>query len=71
MPPQDKKHETAAPGSLPTDQISTKRVLPTWEPILSVNANFPNIQLNNWLSNSEVLVGRRMLWPLPEEGRGP
>src|SRR5216683_4757877 len=64
---QGKKHETAALSSLPTNQASTKRVLSTWEPILSSNADLPN----NWLSNREVLVGRRMLRPPPEEGRDP
>ncbi len=49
------------------DQTFTKRVTSTWEPILSVTADLPN----NWLSNREVLVGRRMLRPLPEGGRGP
>src|SRR6266851_8142557 len=64
---QDKKHETAAPSSLPTNQASTKRVLSTWEPILSFNADLPNNRPNN----REVLVGRRMLRPPPEEGRDP
>ncbi len=53
------------------DQTYTKWVMPTWEPVLSFNAELPNIWLNNWLTNSEVLVGRRMLRPLPEGGRGP
>ncbi len=47
------------------EQTFTKRVTFTWEPILSSNADLPN----NWLSNREVLVGRRMLRPPPEEGR--
>ena len=49
------------------DQTFTKRVISTWEPILSVTVDLPN----NLLSNHEVLVGRRMLWPLPEGGHGP
>ena len=49
----------------------TKRVKSTWEPILSFHADLPNVPPNNWLTNSEVLVGRRMLRPLPEGGRGP
>ncbi len=49
------------------EQTFTKRVTSTWEPILLVNEDLPN----NWLLNREVLVGRRMLRPLPEGGRGP
>ena len=49
------------------DQTFTKWVTSTWEPILLVNTDLPN----NWLSNHEVLVDRRMLWPLPEGGCGP
>jgi hypothetical protein len=53
------------------EQTYAKRVISTWEPILSFNADLPNIEPNNWLTNSEVLVGRRMLRPLPERGRSP
>ena len=52
---------------MPPSQHDTKWVISTWEPILSVTVDLPN----NWLSNREVLVGRRMLWPLPEGGCGP
>ena len=52
-------------------QIYTKWVMSTWEPILSFDVDLPNIWPNNWPTNSEVLVGRRMLRPLPEGGRGP
>ena len=53
------------------EQTYTKQVISTWEPILSLNADLPNYEPSNWLTNSEVLVGRRMLRPLPEGGRGP
>ena len=43
------------------DQTFTKRVKSTWEPILLFHADLPNVPPNNWLTNSEVLVGRRML----------
>src|SRR5713101_3065365 len=68
---QYKKHETTAPSSLPTNQASTKWMLSTWEPILLFNTDLPNNRPNNWLTNSEVLVGRRMLRPLPEGGHDP
>ena len=47
------------------EQTYTKRVMSTWEPTLSFNADLRNIWSNNWLTNSEVLVGRRMLRPCP------
>jgi hypothetical protein len=53
------------------EQTYTKQVINTWETILSFNADLPNNEPNNWLTNSEVLVGRRMLRPPPGEGRSP
>jgi hypothetical protein len=53
------------------EQTYTKQVISTWEPILLLNADLLNYEPNNWLTNSEVLVGRRMLYPLPKGGHGP
>jgi hypothetical protein len=41
----------------------TALITSTWEPILFQNSNLPIP--SNWLNNSEVLVGRRHLCPLP------
>jgi hypothetical protein len=43
------------------EQTYTKRVISTWEPFLLFNTDPPNNEPNIWLTNSEVLVGRRML----------
>ena len=53
------------------EQTYTKRVISTWGPVLSLNADPPNNEPNTWLTNSEVLVGRRMLRPLSVGERGP
>ncbi len=70
--PENKKWFRAINTRLMEDKITATRIKReqtytkrTWEPILSFNADLPNSEPNIWLTNSEVLVGRRMLRPLP------